>query len=1100
MAAPANVVAGVLEVALQIAADIKSLTSTKADKTNVVDLLTAQTVAGIKTFTSPPAVLPLPTLSSNGQLTHKKYVDDLIANVTAGTGSTTVPVNYVPLVDRDVLNLGYSRRSTYMIPKEELQNYVTSDSDAVKLAAIANNTSKYHAALKAYPNRVIEFDPSTGEAWPIQSNVDGLDTTTWGTQIPVRVKGKFKQPVGTFQTQAEADAYKVNKSNPNGRVPAAAVFEVGRAWGAPQAITSIGYTMFGPNLPPWYQPSQKATKLVLGAATGYSGWKIGDQAVICSNDSYDAAVRAGYADNNVWKAQYLEVNAIGVDVANYTTSAASSANVAAGRSALNYNGTNNGMESRMVKGGTSNVQALVRGDTGNSQLLFVSVPAAFTVGEQLIDVQTNQPIGTVALQYLVTPGKLLNQYSTTPVIRKVPTNLPIVMDVEIECEVDPSAKVIPGYNRSPEIGFTGTYDHSLRIKITSGTGRGVVFTSAKRGVANITVSGLPNHALENELSEDAYGYGAGTFGCTDDILFNMDVENVRHGFTTNLVGGKWNLAATGSTDNTNNGINSTNYRKYGTTRNCTVQGSFRYTFGAGIDTHEAAESLIFRNFQIIKPFWGGRVLSAGVGINTRGFNTLIENGYIQDVATGITDGSQQVASGYPGSHTRVRNVIVDGFQANGFSQGSPSVNYVSAETTIEDCIFRGDPTILNTEYYQAGLLLNYGQVLTKGIVVEAVNGCMIIHKGTSSTDTPKRRGGTGIHINPVFDFTDSNANTTIRYEAHMDVAAVLGMTIIANGGSRPASIFRHEIDAPETGQLPTNVQWDAIRLVQANSVAATPSLHVIGAQVPASTATNTRLRSPGDLVLPTGGTTGQVLRKKSNADGDFEWATISSGGSSLPVGGSTGQILRKSSATDGDAAWAWAASATKVNVDGVYQGTLDIDSSPPIKIVSVDADVPGPASGTLVQDVSVLQTTLPAGTYDVEATVIYSMTSGTAGSPRLGIGGAGSSAATLPTGLITSTQGTSAAGPPGSRFWITTLGVAGAAAVFPSAAGNAPTAGQNVAGVGVGSFALPISWDITTKVTLTAPGVIGIVGHVSNGGDRTMTIKAGSKIKFTRTA
>lgn len=51
----------------------------------------------------------------------------------------------------------------------------------------------------------------------------------------------------------------------------------------------------------------------------------------------------------------------------------------------------------------------------------------------------------------------------------------------------------------------------------------------------------------------------------------------------------------------------------------------------------------------------------------------------------------------------------------------------------------------------------------------------------------------------------------------------------------------------------------------------------------------------------TGGTTGQVLTKKSNTDLDFEWADNT--GSGVPSGGTTGQVLRKRSSTDQDVEW-----------------------------------------------------------------------------------------------------------------------------------------------------------------------------------------------------
>jgi len=48
-----------------------------------------------------------------------------------------------------------------------------------------------------------------------------------------------------------------------------------------------------------------------------------------------------------------------------------------------------------------------------------------------------------------------------------------------------------------------------------------------------------------------------------------------------------------------------------------------------------------------------------------------------------------------------------------------------------------------------------------------------------------------------------------------------------------------------------------------------------------------------------GGTTGEVLTKQSNADGDYVWQAIDA----LPSGGTTGQVLAKQSNADGDADW-----------------------------------------------------------------------------------------------------------------------------------------------------------------------------------------------------
>lgn len=52
--------------------------------------------------------------------------------------------------------------------------------------------------------------------------------------------------------------------------------------------------------------------------------------------------------------------------------------------------------------------------------------------------------------------------------------------------------------------------------------------------------------------------------------------------------------------------------------------------------------------------------------------------------------------------------------------------------------------------------------------------------------------------------------------------------------------------------------------------------------------------------IPAGGSTGKILVKKSNNDYDTEWQTKPTG---IPNGGTTGQIIKKQSGNDGDVAW-----------------------------------------------------------------------------------------------------------------------------------------------------------------------------------------------------
>ena len=97
---------------------------------------------------------------------------------------------------------------------------------------------------------------------------------------------------------------------------------------------------------------------------------------------------------------------------------------------------------------------------------------------------------------------------------------------------------------------------------------------------------------------------------------------------------------------------------------------------------------------------------------------------------------------------------------------------------------------------------------------------------------------------------------------------------------------------------------------------------------------------PGEGV-PDGGTTGQILRKKSNDDQDTEWADP--GEADLPAGGTTGQVLTKKSNDDGDVEW-----STPAGAGDMLKSVYDTDNDGKVDAAE-DADaVKGhtvPASG-----------------------------------------------------------------------------------------------------------------------------------------------------------
>lgn len=82
--------------------------------------------------------------------------------------------------------------------------------------------------------------------------------------------------------------------------------------------------------------------------------------------------------------------------------------------------------------------------------------------------------------------------------------------------------------------------------------------------------------------------------------------------------------------------------------------------------------------------------------------------------------------------------------------------------------------------------------------------------------------------------------------------------------------------------------------------------------------------APG-VGVPTGGSQGQVLKKKSGTDYDTEWADEEGGtGHGIPSGGSEGQLLSKKTNTDYDVQWVDPESSTQEQSDWAENDTSDV--------------------------------------------------------------------------------------------------------------------------------------------------------------------------------
>lgn len=167
-------------------------------------------------------------------------------------------------------------------------------------------------------------------------------------------------------------------------------------------------------------------------------------------------------------------------------------------------------------------------------------------------------------------------------------------------------------------------------------------------------------------------------------------------------------------------------------------------------------------------------------------------------------------------------------------------------------------------------------------------------------------------------------------------------TVIAVNAITTTTGRYYAVESDSNGRLFVNVPWNGgdmsaylplaggtmTGLVKVNGLKGTSSVDY-GDTLPANGEEGRIFFQLSDATyeLPTGGTTGQALIKRSNSNRDVMWSAINA----LPVGGSAGQALIKNSSTDGDVVWGAAGgilrpdASTKYYVGGSQYTTENTD-------------------------------------------------------------------------------------------------------------------------------------------------------------------------------
>jgi len=461
------------------------------------------------------------------------------------------------------------------------------------------------------------------------------------------------------------------------------VMRVKRTLGPAINITSIGTVQIGASLPATGISTEVNTKIVIPGSL--AGIQQGDLYHIVSQDLYPFSTQMTSNKGitiQVWQAGFVPIHGIGLD----------------------YTGAVNGgfVENDTIVGATSGATALILSCSDNV-LVFGKVTGDFISGENLQVGGTTKGVSS-GTPYLIMRGKLIDTYTTSPVLRKVPTDKKFIIDglkVKADGDVD---TIVGSANRKDTFNLLGVYKPVVKnFTIESAWTRGFRIESCYQGQFDVFIKKLPNNANE---SEGAYGYGIELSGATEGCMVRVNGGNCRHAFTTNV---RWG------------GFQFMDPLSIGTIKHNTVYDSvIKDAISASFDTHEGCYFTTFQNCRSINSRSGLRNTTASQGFQNRGFGTIYDNCHDNGSVVGFTENGVMYESNFV-HYTRYINCTAINYQQYGFKQESSSVSN-NPRLEFVDCFAKGDGSTVNVPYYQAGFYLRGGVTLLKGCVSARFNG------------------------------------------------------------------------------------------------------------------------------------------------------------------------------------------------------------------------------------------------------------------------------------------------------------------------------------------------------------------------------------------
>jgi hypothetical protein len=523
------------------------------------------------------------------------------------------------------------------------------------------------------------------------------------------------------------------------QAPGTTLLNITQPFGDPFGVTQ-GLVTFGPATPAVGDDSHRLTTFTTDDGS-YARFRNGDVYHVSSNDYYPWAF-AALGGNTVWKASFVPILGVGIDVTGP-------------QAALTEGATIVGASS----GATAGVQSRVTMDASNAKVSIASMDRDFVVGETLL--VDGVSVGTIGALYVLAAARLEDSHATAAQMRKVRTDLHVDLDVQVRALGDPDAFVGTA-SRAPMVRITGAYNVRIRGMVRSGWSRAFQLTSCYFGDVDLHIEGLPNHAL---LAEQGYGYGLEVRAATEGIRARLFGRNLRHLFTTNPTGTSYG----------------NNVYSYGTPKRNTVYDSVGINcYSAPFDTHEGAYFTVFDSCRAISSANANRYQTTSVGFNNRGFGTLVRNCIAEGCITGFSEAGVGLLSTFVYLN-RYEGCTARDFGFWGYSQ---SVDAIDANSRIEivDMDVRGDGSAANAPYYQYGYRFRGGITTVQYSRCSRSNGGMWNALGAATLTLD--------HF--TADYRDTSGANVIggRVDATLTQLDILDYTVIP-GPASPATVFRN---------------------------------------------------------------------------------------------------------------------------------------------------------------------------------------------------------------------------------------------------------------------------------------------------------------------